>query len=708
MDNDRLIKLNKWLIIVLILLQPFVSIIKENLVNDIQVLGFSIFEIINISIILISLLITILLYNKKPHFYKFIILIPIFIAYCIFHYINLKNFNLSVYERANFNFFKETYYLFRMFMVPLLLIISLYYSGIKKDSCIRIVETYAFIISFIIVFSNILMIANPSYLINTRIHENIFSWFTFKSNNYYDYYNLASVGLFGSANQMSAVLFMTSPIVMYLAYKKRSAYNYLLLILHSVSMLMIGTKTANIGIILVYICFFMMYAFFKLKHNTHHSIKPIIFVFLFIFVLFLFSPISHKIRMKLNGAEPLTSLQKISIDSNLSNKEKTNVASNSSNKEKTNINSTIDNCDVELVENQEKLGDDIVSLYNEVKTYNCDKLDDNEKFNIKLLLNTENMHFLGLGEYIINSYKVDKHIKFWCDYVKNFDGINYRKLKTSIYKNIYDENNNKWDKWLGLGHTSYMIYTEADYTYQFFSYGIIGIVVLLGPYFLCILYLAYKILRYRKKYMNLENLMYLLGVVLAVIAAYFSGHVFETTLTLLTLSLLIGLNLINFHSKKVYKKKVLFISSTGGHLNELSQLKRIFNDYDYRVVTEKTKSTVGLKKEHGKRINYLIFGTKDHKFTYPFKFIYNTIKSLFIFLTFNPKVIITTGTHTAVPMCYIGKFFGSKIIFIETFANRETKTLAGRVVYPIADVFIVQWEEMLKLYPKAVYWGWIY
>ena len=33
----------------------------------------------------------------------------------------------------------------------------------------------------------------------------------------------------------------------------------------------------------------------------------------------------------------------------------------------------------------------------------------------------------------------------------------------------------------------------------------------------------------------------------------------------------------------------------GGHLTELMQLKSIFKDYDYKLVTEKHKSTVGLK-----------------------------------------------------------------------------------------------------------------
>ena len=59
-------------------------------------------------------------------------------------------------------------------------------------------------------------------------------------------------------------------------------------------------------------------------------------------------------------------------------------------------------------------------------------------------------------------------------------------------------------------------------------------------------------------------------------------------------------------------------------------------------------------------------------------------------------------------MCCIGKIFGSKIIYIETFANRNTKTATGKLIYKIADLFIVQWKEMLKLYPKAVLGGSIY
>lgn len=155
-------------------------------------------------------------------------------------------------------------------------------------------------------------------------------------------------------------------------------------------------------------------------------------------------------------------------------------------------------------------------------------------------------------------------------------------------------------------------------------------------------------------------------------------------------------------------KKVMFISSTGGHFNELMQLKPLFDKYDYHIVTEKNKMTETYKEEYKDKMSFLVYGTRSHLFKYIFQFLYNCIKTVFLYFKYRPKYIVTTGTHTAGPMCYLGKIFGSKIIYIETFANRNTKTATGRLIYPIADVFIVQWEEMLEVYPKAVLGGSIY
>jgi len=156
-------------------------------------------------------------------------------------------------------------------------------------------------------------------------------------------------------------------------------------------------------------------------------------------------------------------------------------------------------------------------------------------------------------------------------------------------------------------------------------------------------------------------------------------------------------------------KKVMFISSTGGHFSELMQLKSIFDKYDYMIVTEKTKSHYqNLKDKYGNKISFLIYGTRYNKIIYPFKLLANCFISLYIYIKYRPTHIVSTGAHAAGPMCCIGKIFRSKIIYIETYANVRSKTLTGKIVYKFADLFIVQWEEMLEKYPKAKYVGGVF
>jgi len=150
----------------------------------------------------------------------------------------------------------------------------------------------------------------------------------------------------------------------------------------------------------------------------------------------------------------------------------------------------------------------------------------------------------------------------------------------------------------------------------------------------------------------------------------------------------------------------MFISSEGGHLDELRQLH--FHDYDYSIVTEKTPATENLIKEYPGKVSYLTYGTKKNPFKYFFVLWINFFKSLKIFKEINPDVVVTTGTHTAVIMCKIAKKHGKKVIWIETYANRYSPTVSGKMMYNTADVFVVQWKEMLEVYPKAKYWGSIF
>ena len=71
-------------------------------------------------------------------------------------------------------------------------------------------------------------------------------------------------------------------------------------------------------------------------------------------------------------------------------------------------------------------------------------------------------------------------------------------------------------------------------------------------------------------------------------------------------------------------------------------------------------------------------------------------------------MIISSGAAVAVPFFYLGKLFGSKLVYIEVFDRIDKPTVTGKIVYPIVDKFIVQWEEQKQVYPKAINLGSIF
>ena len=152
------------------------------------------------------------------------------------------------------------------------------------------------------------------------------------------------------------------------------------------------------------------------------------------------------------------------------------------------------------------------------------------------------------------------------------------------------------------------------------------------------------------------------------------------------------------------KLKIVFAASSGGHLEQLLMLKPLMEKYDSVFVTEKTEYNMG---KTDVRIYYLSQINRKELLFLP-KLIGNTFRSLGIIIKERPKVMITTGVLAIVPLALLMKLFGGKLIYLESFAKVTSKTLSGKLLYRFANRFYVQWEEMLKLYPNAIYKGGIY
>lgn len=150
--------------------------------------------------------------------------------------------------------------------------------------------------------------------------------------------------------------------------------------------------------------------------------------------------------------------------------------------------------------------------------------------------------------------------------------------------------------------------------------------------------------------------------------------------------------------------KILFVASSGGHLEEISQLKKIAGKYDNALVTEENGFEV---RSFGNR-QYFVPQINRKEVLFLPKFIRLFFQAWKIIRKERPDVVITTGALIAYPFCVIEKLRRGKVIYIESFARVKEPSLSGKLIHRYADLFIVQWEDMLEYFPDAVLGGGVF
>lgn len=152
------------------------------------------------------------------------------------------------------------------------------------------------------------------------------------------------------------------------------------------------------------------------------------------------------------------------------------------------------------------------------------------------------------------------------------------------------------------------------------------------------------------------------------------------------------------------KIKICFAASAGGHYEQLLMLKPLMKKYDSFVITEETLYKAKVEDEK----TYYMKQVNRREKTFIFRMIINTFRSIRIFIKEKPDVVICTGVLAVIPICLIAKLAGKRLIYIESFAKVTSATQSGKLLYKFADQFYVQWEQMLNIYPNAIYLGGIY
>ncbi len=147
--------------------------------------------------------------------------------------------------------------------------------------------------------------------------------------------------------------------------------------------------------------------------------------------------------------------------------------------------------------------------------------------------------------------------------------------------------------------------------------------------------------------------------------------------------------------------RLCFVSSSGGHWEQLQKLKPLAEKYEGFFVTEKTQFEAPLG-------SYFMIQTDLKDRWMPIKMLWNGIYTLFIWGKERPDFVITTGTMVAYPFYLLSVMFRKKFVFIETFGRANMPTVAGKKMEKHTDLFIVQWETQKKFYKNAIYGGCMY
>jgi UDP-N-acetylglucosamine:LPS N-acetylglucosamine transferase len=148
--------------------------------------------------------------------------------------------------------------------------------------------------------------------------------------------------------------------------------------------------------------------------------------------------------------------------------------------------------------------------------------------------------------------------------------------------------------------------------------------------------------------------------------------------------------------------KICLTCSAGGHLTQALVIKKLIEElgYDHFFVVIKEKNIeMTLKNE-----KYYLVESPERSVFKTFKSILQTFD---ILKKEKPRVIISTGAGVSVVVCYVGKFiFKSRVIHIESFSRVYAPSLTGKLLYPISNLFFVQWPYLKKKYgKKAIYAG---
>jgi len=135
------------------------------------------------------------------------------------------------------------------------------------------------------------------------------------------------------------------------------------------------------------------------------------------------------------------------------------------------------------------------------------------------------------------------------------------------------------------------------------------------------------------------------------------------------------------------RKRILAVSSAGGHWTELLRLRPAFAGHEVAFVT----TTADCRSQVTGHRFYVV---PDANARTKLKLLALVSHIIIILLKERPDVIISTGAAPGYFAIRIGYYLRARTLWLESIANADELSLSTRLIKPYADLTLTQWPHM--------------
>jgi len=143
------------------------------------------------------------------------------------------------------------------------------------------------------------------------------------------------------------------------------------------------------------------------------------------------------------------------------------------------------------------------------------------------------------------------------------------------------------------------------------------------------------------------------------------------------------------------RPSVTFVCSSGGHLAHLHRLETWWRPYRRLWVTFEMPDSTSLLA--GERTVWAHHPTTRNVRN----LVRNFVLAWRVLLRERPDVVVSSGAAVAFPFFLVAFALRIPRVYLEVYDRIDSPTLTGRLCYPLADLFLLQWDEQRRFYPRG-------